>query len=93
MIVKFDQTRENRPTTFNNRHVGESCRRGLRAILNRNDAAFIDVHDGIGFDLEPIIHRDYAPRERKLRAREWIDRSHRFGRRDQPAPRTGDSPG
>jgi hypothetical protein len=43
MIVEFDQTRENCPAGLNNRHARETRRRGLRAILNRNNAAFLDI--------------------------------------------------
>ena len=92
MIVEFDQTGENRATTFNDCNGGEACRRWLRAILNCEDAAVLDIHDGIGYYRERVIHSDHAPRERELWAREWIDRALLLGRRDQPAPATGDSP-
>ena len=85
MIVKFDQTWENRPATFNDCNGGEVGRRWLRAILNCDDAPVFDIHDGISYDRERVIHSDHAPRERKLWAGEWIDWALLLGRRDRTA--------
>ena len=47
MVVQLDEAREKRPAGLDHLHTVETRRRGLSAVLNRDEAALVNVHDPV----------------------------------------------
>ena len=93
MIVQLDEAGEQNPAGLDHMHTTETRRGGLCAVLDRDEAALVDVHDAVGQDRERVVHRHYESGQRLLRTGEGIDGEWLLRRRLRTArPREGTAP-
>src|SRR5262245_59454394 len=73
MVVQLDEPGVERPTSLDQLLTFETLRRGLYAVLDRDDGALVDIDDAVVQDCKRVVHGHHAPGQHAFRTRERVD--------------------